>query len=425
MTTTTLMHWATTASVWQLVAGGIAALLAVLVVWRTVRTSARALRRYDLADVITVVIAMATTVYAGAGNWQFLGKAMHYGPDLRAVLVCALEGAVVVEGLRSRKNIAAIGKAGADGVGLWVLAGLSSLLASSASGSLQEAMGRLAIPLVAAWLWERLLAPQRRARKALREASPIRWRITPERILVWLRLADATDTDVSSVDAGRRVSRYLRATDRAARKWRRPWSPEARADRARMRLTTHALMHGDPADVHERLSRSAFNDALTRLGIESMTQDQPVIEEVPTESEPIDLDESEQTYTLTIPMQWTHDIEDSAPSQGTELLTPADSEFAEVIASLPPAPKPPVNGRKRVAAAAASRPARRQAAVTARVGVDREEAARIWLESWAVGEPLASRALAGRTGTSQSTASRLIAELRAEKESAAEAAAQG
>lgn len=270
MTTTTLMHWAATNSPWSYIGAGLAALLALvllLVALRTISSAVRALRRYDLADVITVVIAMATTIYAGAGNWQFLGKAMHYGPDLRAVLVCALEGAVVVEGLRSRKNIAATGKAGADGVGLWVLAGLSSLLASSASGSPQEAMGRLAIPLVAAWLWERLLAPQRRARKALREASPIRWRITPERILVWLRLADATDTDVSSVDAGRRVSRYLRATDRAARKWRRPWSPEARADRARMRLTQHALMHGDPAEVHEQLADSAFSDALKRLGI--------------------------------------------------------------------------------------------------------------------------------------------------------------
>lgn len=282
MNTSTLMHWAAAHAPWSYIGAGIAAMVALvllLVALRTISSAVRALRRYDLADVITVVIAMATTVYAGAGNWQFLGKAMHYGPDLRAVLVCALEGAVVVEGLRSRKNIAAIGKAGADGVGLWVLAGLSSLLASSASGSLQEAMGRLAIPLVAAWLWERLLAPQRRARKALREASPIRWRITPERILVWLRLADATDTDVSSVDAGRRVSRYLRATDRAARKWRRPWSPEARADRARMRLTQHALMHGDPSAVHEQLADSAFNDALKRLGIgaSQSPQNRPVL----------------------------------------------------------------------------------------------------------------------------------------------------
>lgn len=260
-----LTQWAAAHSPWSYLAAAVAVITVVMVVHR----GARGLRRWDLADVITVLIALATTIYAGAGNWRFLDRAMHYGSDLRAVMVCALEGAVVVEGLRSRKNIADSGRAGADGVGLWVLAALSSVLASSASTSPQEAMGRLAIPLVAAWLWERLLAPQRRARKALRTSSPIRWRITPERILVWLRLADATDMDVSTVDAGRRVARYLRATDRAARKWRRPWSPTARADRARMRLTTHALRHGDPTAVHQRLADSAFADAMNRLGIDA------------------------------------------------------------------------------------------------------------------------------------------------------------
>lgn len=258
-----LAHWMTGHAPASWIGAAVAVLVALVVAYRTVQ----ALRRRDLADVITVLIALATTIYAGAGNWRFLGKAMHYGTDLRVVLVCALEGAVVVEGLRSRKNIEAFGKAGADGVGLWVLAGLSSLLASSASTNLPEALGRLAIPLVAAWLWERLLAPERRARKNLRPPSPIRWRITGERVAVWLRLANAVDTDVSTVVAGRRVSRYLKATDRAARKWRRPWSPPARADRARMRLTTHALMHGDPTGVHEQLADSAFSDALDRLGI--------------------------------------------------------------------------------------------------------------------------------------------------------------
>jgi hypothetical protein len=264
MSTTTLMHWAAANSPGSYI-GAAAAGLAVLLL---ARAGIRALRRYDLADVITVVIAMATTVYAGAGNWKFLGKAMHYGPDLRAVLVCALEGAVVVEGLRSRKNIAETGKAGADGVGLWVLAGLSSVLASSASGSAQEALGRLAIPLVAAWLWERLLAPQRRARKNLRPPSPIRWRITPERILVWLRLADATDMDVSKVDAGRRVARFLRKTDRERNGRRWPFTAKASADRERLRMFRDALMrYGDPTEVYGTLATIGYGQALERMGI--------------------------------------------------------------------------------------------------------------------------------------------------------------
>lgn len=270
MNTTTLMHWMTAHSPGSWIAVAVAVLAALLMMRGTVR----ALRRRDLADVITVLIAMATTIYAGAGNWQFLGVAMHYGTDLRAVLVCALEGAVVVEGLRSRKNIEATGKAGADGVGLWVLAGLSSLLASSASGSLQEALGRLAIPLVAAWLWERLLAPQRRARKALREASPIRWRITPERILVWMRLADATDMDVTKVDAGRRVARFLRKTDREKNGWRNPFTAKASADRERLRMFRDALMrYGDPTEVYGTLATIGYDQALSRMGLSSDVKD--------------------------------------------------------------------------------------------------------------------------------------------------------
>lgn len=68
---------------------------------------------------------------------------------------------------------------------------------------------------------------------------------------------------------------------------------------------------------------------------------------------------------------------------------------------------------------AASRVARRQARVTATIGVDRDEAARIWRESRDSGEPLTSRALAARTGMSQSTAARLIAEIRAQDAQAA------
>lgn len=264
MSINALMHWASANAPGFYIAAAVAA----LVVLALLRTGVRALRRHDLADTLTVLIALATTVYAGAGNWKFLGSAMHYGADLKAVLVCALEGAVVVEGLRSRKNIAEFGRGGADGVGLWVLAGLSSVLASSASGSLPEALGRLAIPLVAAWLWERLLAPQRRARKALREASPIRWRITPERVLVWLRLADSTDLDVSKIDAGRRVARFLRKTDREKNGRRWPFTAKASADRERLRMFRDALMrYGEPTEVYGTLATIGYGQALSRMGL--------------------------------------------------------------------------------------------------------------------------------------------------------------
>lgn len=399
MNTTTLTHWASTAPAWQTAGIGAAALLACLWLAAKVR---KFLTSHDPADLITAVIALSATAYAATGTWKYLGEAMHYGVDLKVFLVAVLEGAQIAEALRARKNIKDSGAAGVDGIGLWVLTGISAALSTSVAGNVREALGRAIIPAVGAWLWERALAPQRRAARARKARGPIRWRITPERVFVWLRLADAIDTDVSTVEAGRRVSRYLRTTDRAARSWRRPWSPEARADRARMRLTTHALMHGDPAEVHERLSRSAFDDALQRLGIEaSPTPDAPSATESTAAPEPSQTTESDP---VEVSRQATPE-----PSQTASLITPDDSVFSEVIASLPPAPVRSANGRRKVAAA--SRPARRQAAVTARIRVDHDEAARVWRESRDNGEPLSSRALADRVGVSQSTASRIISSL--------------
>ena len=407
MNATTLTHWASTAPAWEQAAAGVVSLVVLAAAaWLAIRVR-RFLTSHDPADVITGVIALAATGYAATGTWKYLTDAMHYGTDLKTAMVAVLEGAQIAEALRARKNIRESGSAGVDGIGMWVLTGISAALSTSVAGNVREALGRAIIPAVGAWLWERALAPQRRAARARKARGPVRWRITPERVFVWLRLADAVDTDVSTVEAGRRVSRYLRTTGRAARSWRRPWSPEARADRARMRLTTHALMHGDPADVHERLSTAAYTDALTRLGI---AERPAASEESPETQEATLVDESHAAPVA-------ESVEPSAPSQTPELITPADSEFAEVIASLPPAPVTSANGRKRVAAA--SRPARRQAAVTARVGVDRDEATAIWRESRDSGAPLSSRALASRTGMSQSTAARLITEIRAEDEAAA------
>lgn len=370
MTTSTITAWAA-AHALPLAAG------AALVALALANSAVRALRKRGatLVDTITVVVALAATVYAATGTLRYLDRVMHYGPDLRLFLVGVLEGAVVVSGLRARRNTTESGSAGVDGVALWVLTVMSGILSATTSRSLSEALGRLAIPAVGAWLWERLLAPERRAHKGKRAPSVIRWRITRERIAVWLRLADAVDTDVSTVDAGRRVARYLKATDRLARPtlFRLLTLAGLRAYRVRMKLVADALRHGDPSQVHEHLSTAAFAEAMTRLGLGTASQGE---------------------------------------ASESPLITPADSEFAEVVASLPPVPVSEVNGRK---VAAASAPARRQASVTARIGVDRDSAAEIYRESVEQGAPLSSRSLARRTGLSQSTAARLI---RTESESA-------
>ncbi|WP_194917486.1 hypothetical protein [Catenulispora rubra] len=273
MNTTALTHWAATAPAWQLVVAGVVALAVFgTAVWLAIRVR-RFLSGYDLADLITAVVALAATTYAATGTWKYLTDAMHYGIDLKVFLVGVLEGAQVAEALRARKNIRETGTAGVDGVGLWVLTGISAALSTSVAGNFREALGRAVIPAVGAWLWERALAPQRRAARTRRTAGPIRWRITPERVFVWLRLADAIDTDVLTVDSARRVAKFLRLTDRERDGWRFPLTAKARAYRGRMKLIGDALRHGDPSEVHAKLSRAAFADALDRLGIAEAADD--------------------------------------------------------------------------------------------------------------------------------------------------------
>lgn len=267
MNIASLTHWANSAPAWQLAAAGVAGLGALAVaVWILTRVR-RFVNKHDPADLITAAVALGATAYAGTGTWKYLGDAMHYNLDLKVFLVAVLEGAQIAEALRSRKGIKESGAAGVDGVGLWVLTGISAALSTSVAGNVREALGRAVVPMVGAWLWERALAPQRRAARARKTRGPVRWRITPERIAVWLRLADAIDTDVVTVDSARRVAKFLRVTDRERDGWRFPLTAKARAYRGRMKLIGDALRHGDPSQVHEKLSAAAFADALQRLGI--------------------------------------------------------------------------------------------------------------------------------------------------------------
>lgn len=267
MSATSLTHWASSAPAWQLAVAGVAGLGALAVAVWILTKIRRLVNKHDPADLITAAVALAATAYAGTGTWKYLGDAMHYGTDLKVFLVAVLEGAQIAEALRSRKNIKDSGTAGVDGIGLWVLTGISAALSTSVAGNVREALGRAVVPLVGAWLWERALAPQRRAARARKANSPIRWRITGERIAVWLRLADAVDTNVVTVDSARRVAKFLRVTDRERDGWRFPFTAKARAYRGRMKLIGDALRHGDPSQVHEKLSAAAFADALQRLGI--------------------------------------------------------------------------------------------------------------------------------------------------------------
>ncbi len=129
---------------------------------------------------LTLVAASVATTVAMTGMWRFFGVTLHFSGALRILLFAFIELAVVTSAVRARRNMRDIHTAGIDGAAVWILTGLSAVLSSLDARSPAEAVFRLAAPLVAAWLWERGLAVERRRATGRR----IHWRLTAERVLV-------------------------------------------------------------------------------------------------------------------------------------------------------------------------------------------------------------------------------------------------
>jgi hypothetical protein len=140
------------------------------------------------------------------------------------------------------------GSAGAEGLAVWVLSGLSAMFAALDARSAAEAAFRLAPPLVAAWLWERGLRLERRKT----DGRSVYWRLSAERVLVWLRLAEPSARAAGDVDAHRRIARLARAAKRlrelraaGARPWRQHRALR-RLDKAMEGAVEHAALASDP-----------------------------------------------------------------------------------------------------------------------------------------------------------------------------------
>lgn len=237
---------------------GVLALVLLTLAWLTLRATRRSATRILRAltntvrrhaadrsteDLLTVIAASIATIVAGQGMWQFLARVIgdvHW--SLRGLMFAFLEVAVVTSAVRARRSMREKYSAGIDGIAVWALTSISALLAAMEAASLPETVFRLAAPLVAAWLWERGMAIERRR---IRGRSAIHWRITPERVLVRLGLAEATDRTAEEVDRQRRLTRVALASDRAhhLRATGASQRRQRRAYRAMRRAFTAAAEH--------------------------------------------------------------------------------------------------------------------------------------------------------------------------------------
>jgi len=121
-----------------------------------------------------------------------------------------LEVAVITSAVRARRSMRERGSAGIDGRAVWVITGISALLATLEASTIGMAVLRMAAPLVAALLWERGMAVERE--RATGRAR-IAWKVTPARLMVKLGLADPTDRDASDVAVHRYLTRVALAAN--------------------------------------------------------------------------------------------------------------------------------------------------------------------------------------------------------------------
>jgi hypothetical protein len=197
------------------IAGGVLSLAVVSVplaiVYGTWKSRDKTAKRAPIEDKLTWFVAAIATSVSASGMWKFAGDVLDLEGFWRVVFFAFIEGAIVIEALRARRSMRENYSAGLDGIAVWALAALTAVLASLDAKSLGEAVFRLAAPMVAAWLWERGMRLERRK---LRGLSGIHWRITPERLLVRIGLAEARDRSASEVDAHRRITRVALAAKR-------------------------------------------------------------------------------------------------------------------------------------------------------------------------------------------------------------------
>ncbi|GAA2105751.1 hypothetical protein [Actinomadura alba] len=231
------------------VAAVIALVPLLLLLRGTFRAAARPTRGISAENVFTVVAAGIATAVAAQGMWQFFGDILHFSGPLRVLTFAFIEVSVITSALRARASMRERHSAGVDGIAVWVLTCLSAVLSSLDARSFGETVLRLTAPLVAAWLWERGMALER---MRITGRTRVNWRLTPERVLVRIGLADPTGRDIGEVDAQRRLMRLALAAkhartvrDTGTRRAQR--RALAKLDRAMERTVEYGGLGTDPA----------------------------------------------------------------------------------------------------------------------------------------------------------------------------------
>ncbi|MFD5506820.1 hypothetical protein ACFWIB_03470 [Streptomyces sp. NPDC127051] len=274
-------HTLTTAVTWIEAhpwATGIAAALTLAALAAAGWGLKRTVTRYGGANVLTGLGAVLANSLSAVGMWRTLEHGMKL-PTLVLVIVFPIfEVAVFASALRAGNAIKAAAKemeesgerghvsGGVDGIAVWVLTCTSAALSAMDAGSPLDACIRIAAAVVAAWLWERSLAPARRAARG--QAGPGILATYFTRIRTHL-LSWAGQESADEIARRRAAARASRLSDklRALGGKRHGWRGRRITRRLRKAVRISGAAH-NPADrryLLEDIAASRNADALADL----------------------------------------------------------------------------------------------------------------------------------------------------------------
>lgn len=323
-----------------------AVVLLVVLARQAYRAARRATRDRQPEDVLTFIVAALATSGAAQGTFKFFGDKLDMPAWMQATTFAMFELGMLTCALRARRKIRdpKIGAAGVDGALVWVISGVSALLASTDADG-PGIIARLILPFFAASMWELLLAVERRRN----DRSTIHWRITPERVLVALGLAEATGRTASDVDAHRRLTRLARAVMRLrmlrggnAWEWRVRLA-ERRVNRAMMAAIEYANLATDPARQNALMAQlGALHNATALAGLDPAAPWEAP--ELPPRLRLVRLDEVRPEVGAQVGDDVPGDVPDTYPEQpeqsggdgpGDEQEPPVDERPDDVPESVP------------------------------------------------------------------------------------------
>ncbi|AEV86853.1 hypothetical protein ACWT_5835 [Actinoplanes sp. SE50] len=260
---------AVTHSTWLIygVCGVLAGLLTMSLYGRNRRT-----KNTDKAELtgtdraVTRITGILATAVVALGAWKVFGDVLHLHWFFRMVLFFFAEAQIVAAWRRVRRHIHRHATLGPGIRTIYGIALGSALVAAMDADRMVEVVLRFFAALVAAYMISEELAEEldihlqahpALAGTAKKVRGRIKWALTPERILVWLRLAEPSERTVEEVERQRRIARFARTAYRLhllrennAKKWRinlAQWSLRRQTEAANehLRLATDQALLSD------------------------------------------------------------------------------------------------------------------------------------------------------------------------------------